>query len=124
VAFGGGTRRSARCSQTAQSIRNSQLGNALAERTDKSRSIFALRFKETVGASPDTLAHTAAGDRLTHSGDVVSTIALSHGYKSECAFITAFKRVMRCSPRQGLERGCERAEQASQREPFTRTSRS
>jgi len=40
-----------------------------------------------------------AGDRLTHSADAVSTIALSLGYESESAFGTASKRVMGCSPR-------------------------
>jgi AraC-like DNA-binding protein len=41
-----------------------------------------------------------AGDRLEHSSDPISAIALSLGYESESAFSTAFKRVMRCSPRQ------------------------
>ena len=41
-----------------------------------------------------------AADRLAHSGDPVSAIALSLGYESESAFSTAFKRVMGCSPRQ------------------------
>jgi len=41
-----------------------------------------------------------ARDRLTHSGDPVSVIALSLGYESESAFSTAFKRVMGSSPRQ------------------------
>jgi AraC-like DNA-binding protein len=76
----------------------------LAERVGMSRSTFALKFKETVGASPmEYLARwrmLLAGDRLANSGDPVSVIALSLGYESESAFSTAFKRVMGCSPRQ------------------------
>jgi AraC-like DNA-binding protein len=77
---------------------------ALAERAGMSRSVFALRFKQTVGASPmDYLTRwrmLLAADRLMNSGDSVSTIALSLGYESESAFSTAFKRVMGVSPRQ------------------------
>ncbi|MEO5757334.1 MAG: AraC family transcriptional regulator, partial [Mesorhizobium sp.] len=76
----------------------------LAERAGMSRSTFALRFKETVGTpAMDYLTRWRmflAGDRLAHSSDPVSTIALSLGYESESAFSTAFKRVMGCSPRQ------------------------
>jgi AraC-like DNA-binding protein len=76
----------------------------LAERAGMSRSTFALKFKQTVGASPlDYLTRwrmMLAGDRLMHSSDPVSVIALSLGYESESAFSTAFKRVMGCSPRQ------------------------
>jgi AraC-like DNA-binding protein len=76
---------------------------ALAERAGMSRSTFALKFKETVGASPmDYLTRwrmLLAGDRLANSGDPVSVIGLSLGYESESAFSTAFKRVMGCSPR-------------------------
>jgi AraC-like DNA-binding protein len=76
----------------------------LAERAGMSRSIFALKFKQTVGASPmEYLTRwrmLLAGDKLTNSGDAVSAIAVSLGYESESAFSTAFKRVMGCSPRQ------------------------
>jgi len=76
----------------------------LAERAGMSRSSFALKFKETVGASPmEYLTRwrmLLAGDKLTNSSDPVSAIALSLGYESESAFSTAFKRVMGCSPRQ------------------------
>jgi AraC-like DNA-binding protein len=76
----------------------------LGERVGMSRSIFALKFKETVGTSPmEYLTRwrmLLAGDRLTNSGDPLSAIALSLGYESESAFSTAFKRVMGCSPRQ------------------------
>jgi AraC-like DNA-binding protein len=77
---------------------------ALAERAGMSRSIFAQRFKATVGVSPmDYLTRwrmALAGDRLAQAGEPVSTIALSLGYESESAFSTAFKRVMGASPRQ------------------------
>jgi AraC-like DNA-binding protein len=76
----------------------------LAARAGMSRSTFALRFKTTVGEPPlEYLTRwrmALAGDRLTHSGDAVSAIALSLGYESESAFSTAFKRVMGCAPRQ------------------------
>ncbi len=76
----------------------------LAERVGMSRSGFAQRFKETVGASPiDYLTRwrmLLAGDRLANSSDSISIIARSLGYESESAFSTAFKRVMGCSPRQ------------------------
>ena len=76
----------------------------LAERAGMSRSIFALRFKETVGATPmEYLTRwrmLLAGDRLKNSDDSISVIALSLGYESESAFGKAFKRVMGCSPRQ------------------------
>jgi AraC-like DNA-binding protein len=75
----------------------------LAERVGMSRSAFALKFKAMVGASPmEYLIHwrmLLAGDRLAHSSDSISVIALSLGYESESAFSTAFKRVMGCSPR-------------------------
>jgi AraC-like DNA-binding protein len=76
----------------------------LAERAGMSRSTFAMKFKETVGASPmEYLTRwrmLLAGDKLTASSDPISVIARSLGYESESAFSTAFKRVMGCSPRQ------------------------
>jgi AraC-like DNA-binding protein len=75
----------------------------LAERAGMSRSAFAAKFKETVGAAPmDYLTRwrmLLAGDRLANSSDPISVIAPSLGYESESAFSTAFKRVMDCSPR-------------------------
>lgn len=75
----------------------------LGEEAGMSRSTFALRFKERLGEPPmQYLARwrmLLACDRLEHSGDPVSTIALSLGYESESAFSTAFKRIMGCSPR-------------------------
>ena len=76
----------------------------LAERVGMSRSIFALRFKETVGKTPmEYLTRwrmLLAGSRLTSSDDSLSAIAVSLGYESESAFGKAFRRVMGCSPRQ------------------------
>jgi len=77
---------------------------SLAERVGMSRSVFALRFRETVGATPmEYLARwrmLLAADRLKNSSDGLSTIAQSLGYESESAFGKAFRRVMGCSPRQ------------------------
>jgi AraC-like DNA-binding protein len=81
----------------------------LAERAGLSRTIFTLRFKKIVGSSPmEYLTRwrmLLACDRLQHTSDAVSEIALSLGYESESAFSKAFKRVMGCSPRQ-YARGC------------------
>jgi AraC-like DNA-binding protein len=75
----------------------------LAERVGMSRSVFALRFKETVGATPmEYLTRwrmMLAGDRLKNSSDGLSAIAHSLGYESESAFGKAFRRTMGCSPR-------------------------
>jgi AraC-like DNA-binding protein len=76
----------------------------LAEHVGMSRSVFALRFKETVGNTPmEYLTRwrmLLAGDRLKNSGDSISTIASSLGYESDSAFGKAFKRTMGYSPRQ------------------------
>lgn len=76
----------------------------LATRVGMSRSVFALRFKQTVGTTPmEYLTRwrmLLAGDRLKNSRESTSAIALSLGYESESAFGKAFKRVMACSPRE------------------------
>lgn len=76
----------------------------LAERVGMSRSVFALRFKETAGATPmEYLTRwrmLLAGDRLKNTADSISVIAASLGYESESAFGKAFRRVMGSSPRQ------------------------
>lgn len=76
----------------------------LAERVGMSRSVFALRFRQTVGTTPmEYLTRwrmLLAGDRLKNSRESTSAIALSLGYESESAFGKAFKRVMACSPRE------------------------
>ncbi|HTZ60053.1 MAG TPA: AraC family transcriptional regulator [Acidobacteriaceae bacterium] len=81
----------------------------LAQRAGMSRSIFAQRFRQTVGEpAMEYLTRwrmLLAGDRLKNSGDGISAIALSLGYESESAFGKAFKRIMGCSPRQ-YKRGC------------------
>jgi AraC-like DNA-binding protein len=83
---------------------------SLAERVGMSRSIFALRFKETVGSTPmEYLTRwrmMLAGDRLLNSGDSIGEIASSLGYESESAFGKAFKRLMLCSPRQYARHRC------------------
>jgi AraC-like DNA-binding protein len=76
----------------------------LAAMAGMSRSSFAERFKQKVGAAPmDYLTRwrmMLAGERLANSSEPIGTIALSLGYESESAFSTAFKRVMARSPRQ------------------------
>jgi AraC-like DNA-binding protein len=76
----------------------------LAERVGMSRSVFALRFKTMVGATPmEYLARwrmLRATDRLKNSDDSISVIASSFGYESESAFGKAFRRIIGCSPRQ------------------------
>ena len=76
----------------------------LGEIAGMSRSTFAASFRGRVGEPPmQYLARwrmLLACDRLEHSGDPVSRVALSLGYESESAFSTAFKRIMGCSPRQ------------------------
>ncbi|HTB95652.1 MAG TPA: AraC family transcriptional regulator [Terracidiphilus sp.] len=76
----------------------------LAERCGMSRSIFAMKFKETVGTSPmEYLTRWrmfVAGEKLTGSKDAIAAIAQSLSYESESAFSKAFRRQMGCSPRQ------------------------
>ena len=77
---------------------------SLAARVGMSRSVFALRFREMVGATPmEYLTRwrmVLAADRLQNSSDGLSSIAQSLGYESESAFGKAFRRMMGCSPRQ------------------------
>ena len=76
----------------------------LARLAGMSRSSFAQRFRQVVGAPPmEYLTRwrmLVAGDRLRNSSENISSIAMSLGYESESAFSTAFKRTMLCSPRQ------------------------
>jgi len=73
-----------------------------------SRSAFAQRFKDTIGLSPMEYVTRwrmlLAADRLEHTPQSVSTIALSLGYESESAFSTAFKRLMGVAPRHYAQR--------------------
>lgn len=79
---------------------------ALADVAAMSRSTFALRFRERVGASPiDYLTRwrmLLAADRLVTTRDPIGVIAPALGYDSESAFSTAFRRVMGCAPRDYL----------------------
>jgi len=76
----------------------------LGQRAGMSRSIFALRFKETVGVPPmEYLTRwrmLLAGDRMANTSDSISEIAQSLGYESASAFAKAFKKIMGCLPRQ------------------------
>jgi AraC-like DNA-binding protein len=75
----------------------------LAAQAGMSRSIFAARFKETVGDSPmEYLTRwrmLLAEEKLASSRDSISGIARSLGYESQSAFTKTFKRVMGRSPR-------------------------
>ena len=77
---------------------------SLAERVGMSRSVFALRFRQIVGATPmEYLTRwrmLLAADRLKNSADGLSAIAQSLGYESTSAFGKAFRRIMGCSPGQ------------------------
>ncbi len=77
---------------------------SLAERVGMSRSVFALRFRETVGATPmEYLTRwrmLLAAERLKNTAEGLSGIAESLGYQSESAFGKVFRRVMGRSPRQ------------------------
>jgi AraC-like DNA-binding protein len=76
---------------------------SLAARVGMSRSVFAQRFRQTVGSTPmEYLTRwrmLLAAERLKHTSDSVSEIALSLAYDSESAFSKAFRRVMGSSPR-------------------------
>jgi AraC-like DNA-binding protein len=76
---------------------------SLAGRVGMSRSVFAQRFKQTVGSTPmEYLTRwrmLLAAERLKTTSDSISEIALSLSYDSESAFSKAFRRVMGCSPR-------------------------
>ncbi|MDE1156378.1 MAG: AraC family transcriptional regulator [Acidobacteriaceae bacterium] len=77
---------------------------SLAERVGMSRSVFAERFKQSVGASPleylTKWRMLVGGDRLRSTDASIAEIACSLGYRSESAFGKAFKKEMGCSPRQ------------------------
>jgi len=68
-----------------------------------SRTVFALRFKASVGMGPmEYLTRwrmLLAASAMTRPRETVSSAAYAVGYVSESAFSTAFKRVMGCSPR-------------------------
>lgn len=74
----------------------------LAGLAGMSRSIFAERFRRTVGRPP--LAYLVdwrmrlAADRLRRGGERVAIVALAAGYESEAAFSAAFRRVTGRTP--------------------------
>jgi AraC-like DNA-binding protein len=76
---------------------------AMARIAGMSRTVFALRFKARVGASPmDYLTRwrmMLAAEALRQPHTTVASAAMAAGYDSDSAFSTAFKRVMGCSPR-------------------------
>ena len=80
----------------------------LADRAAMSRTVFAQKFKKTVGTtSMDYLTRwrmVLAGHRLRNSTDSVSAISSSIGYETESAFGKAFRRVWGCSPREHRHR--------------------
>lgn len=94
----------------------------LAARAGMSRSIFAAKFKETVGDSPmEYLTRwrmLLAEERLTSTSDPISGIARSLGYESQSAFTKAFKRTMGRAPRQR-----NRIPASSQHEPLETTEK-
>ena len=85
----------------------------LAERAGMSRSSFALRFKEKVGAAVmEYLVRwrmLLAADRLVVSSDTVASIAHQSGYASDSAFVFAFRRELGCTPRQYRNRSARAA---------------
>ena len=74
----------------------------LARKVGMSRSSFAARFADTVGAPPiDYLSRwrmSLAKAALTSSKQPMSDIARLAGYQSVSAFSTAFSRATGCTP--------------------------
>jgi AraC-like DNA-binding protein len=74
----------------------------LAQRAGMSRSVFARRFSEAVGAAPvEYLLRwrmALAKDALLHGGGTLDEIAAQVGYKSASAFSTAFRKRVGCPP--------------------------
>jgi AraC-like DNA-binding protein len=76
----------------------------LADHVGMSRTVFAQKFRKTVGmTSMEYLTRwrmLLAGDRLQSSDDSISVISSSLGYETESAFGRAFRRIWSCSPRE------------------------
>lgn len=74
----------------------------LASVSGMSRSVFAERFRRTVGLAPIDylleLRMAVAKDALRSSGKRPSEVAFLCGYKSTAAFNTAFRRSVGCPP--------------------------
>lgn len=75
----------------------------LAEVAGISRSTLALQFKQVVGLPPlEYVAHwrmQLAARALRGSQVTISSISQALGYESDSAFSNAFKRIMKCSPK-------------------------
>jgi AraC-like DNA-binding protein len=76
--------------------------DALARRAGMSRSVFARRFSEKVGAAPVEYLlgwrMALARDALRHGRGTLDEIAERIGYKSASAFSTAFRQRVGCPP--------------------------
>lgn len=81
----------------------------LAALANMSRTTFAARFHQTLGATPlgylTQWRMRLAADRLRRTPASVGRIGFAVGYSSDAAFSTAFKRVLGCSPAQYRRRG-------------------
>ncbi len=86
---------------------------SLADVAGTSRSTLALRFKQTAGLAPlEYVSHwrmQLAARALRDSKATISSIAQTLGYGSDSAFSNAFKRIMKCSPRDYRSRQASRA---------------
>jgi AraC-like DNA-binding protein len=75
---------------------------ALARKAGMSRSVFARRFSDAVGAAPVeyllSWRMALAKDALLHSRGTLEEIAATVGYKSASAFSTAFSHRVGCPP--------------------------
>jgi transcriptional regulator GlxA family with amidase domain len=85
----------------------------LAQTAGMSRSVFARRFSEAVGAAPvEYLLRwrmALAKDALLHGGGALEKIAAQVGYKSASAFSTAFRQRVGCPPGDFAANGGARA---------------
>lgn len=76
---------------------------SLAEVAGVSRSTLALRFKQVAGLPPleyvSRWRMQLAARSLRSSQRTISSIAQTLGYESDSAFSSAFKRIMKCSPK-------------------------
>jgi AraC-like DNA-binding protein len=81
---------------------------SLAEVAGVSRSTLALRFKQKAGIAPLEYASRwrmqLATRLLKANHSTISSIAQKLGYDSDSAFSHAFKRIMKCSPREYREK--------------------
>ncbi|WP_312200100.1 AraC family transcriptional regulator [Kosakonia cowanii] len=74
----------------------------LASQANVSRSVFADRFKSTIGVSPlryaTELRMRLASDWISNEKLAIETVAQRLGYASQAAFSRAFKRINGCPP--------------------------